>query len=53
MCIALEDAFDVEIDETRRFRTVFEVAAFLGKRVLPRYADDYATASPDKNAFAF
>jgi hypothetical protein len=38
MCIALEDAFDVEIDDTRRFRTVFEVAAFLAKRGLPRYA---------------
>jgi acyl carrier protein len=41
MCIALEEAFDVEIDEIRGFRTVFDIAAFLGKRVLPsaRYAD--------------
>src|SRR5215831_15846640 len=48
MCIALEDAFDIEIDETRRFRTVFEVAAFLGKRILPRSANDYVPASSDK-----
>ena len=53
MCIALEDAFDIEIDETRRFRTVFEVAAFLRRRILPQSANDYAPASPDKSALGF
>jgi acyl carrier protein len=44
MCIALEEAFDVEIDEMLNFRTVSDVAAFLGRRVLPsvRYADEIA-----------
>jgi acyl carrier protein len=41
MCIAMEETFDVEIDEKRNFRAVFDIAAFLGKRVLPstQYAD--------------
>src|SRR5215472_10830943 len=41
MCIALEDAFDVEINEMRNLQTVSDIAAFLGRRMLPsaQYAD--------------
>jgi acyl carrier protein len=41
MCIALEEVFDVEIDEMGNYRTVFDIAAFLGRWVLPstQYAD--------------
>jgi acyl carrier protein len=35
MCMSLEETFDVEIDEMRDFRTVFDIARFLGKRALP------------------
>jgi acyl carrier protein len=35
VCIALEETFDVEIDEAREFRTIFDIAAFLSKRVPP------------------
>jgi hypothetical protein len=34
ICIALEEVFDVEIDEAHEFRTVLDIAAFLSKRVL-------------------
>jgi acyl carrier protein len=32
-CIALEETFDLEIDQVRKFRTVFDIAEFIGKRV--------------------
>jgi acyl carrier protein len=39
MCIALEETYDIEIDEAREFRTVFDVAAYLSMRVVsPEYA---------------
>jgi acyl carrier protein len=33
-CIALEEAFDVEIDEMREFQTVLDLAAYVSRRVL-------------------
>jgi acyl carrier protein len=40
ICIALESLFDIEIeaDQAHAFRTVFDIASFLGRRVVaPRY----------------
>jgi acyl carrier protein len=39
ICIALEEVYDIEIDEAREFRTVFDVATYLNARGL---SSDYA-----------
>ena len=39
ICISLESWFDIEIeaDQARNFRTVFDIASFLHKRVVADY----------------
>ena len=39
ICISLESWFDIEIEagQAREFRTVFDIASFLHRRVVPDY----------------